>query len=65
MYINTHSHMHKNAQNICVSDTQMKNQNIARTLSPASCSTFLNHHLCFYDDHFCVLVYFPLLHKFP
>lgn len=34
MYICTYSCTHKNAQNICVTNIQIKNQNIASTLKP-------------------------------
>lgn len=57
MHTQTHTPLQKNAPNICITNIEIKNQNITGTHKPNSHSTSPNHHSYFYDNHFLAIIY--------
>ena len=64
IYAHTHSHTQKNAQNICISNIQIKNQNIASSLN-THCPLNLSNHLDFVIIISCYCLLFHCYTTFP
>lgn len=60
-YVYVCTHMEKNAQNICITNIQIKNQNVTSIPTPHLLSRLASpdHRPPFYENHFLAVVYCP------